>query len=156
MKRALVLNLTIVALVIGALSQTPKSPTGNKNKPEEQAPPPNASITPSSVDFKDQVATKTSKPQTITITNLGGKEFYINSAVIDGDNKEDFSVTKDMCTGATIAVKKSCTIDVAVTPAKPERRIANLVITVNAVDNPQKVGLIVNGINSSAVRPGGR
>lgn len=155
MKRALVLGLTIVALAFAALSQT-KNTSGSKDRSDEQAPPPSASINPLSIDFKNQVAKKTSKPQRVTITNTGGKELYINSAVVDGDNKEDFSITGDTCTGATIGVNKSCIIDIALTPAATERRIAMLVITDNAIDSPQKVKLIGNGINSSAVSPGER
>jgi hypothetical protein len=155
MRRALVLGLTIVALAFVALSQT-KNPSGSKDKSDAQAPPPSASVNPSSIDFKNQVAKKTSKPQRVTITNTGGKELYINSAVIDGDNKEDFSITGDTCTGATIGVNKSCIIDIALTPAATERRIAILVITDNAIDSPQRVKLIGNGINSSAVPPGER
>jgi hypothetical protein len=117
MKRALILGLTIVTLAFVALSQTKNTP-GSKDKPEEPAPPPpSASVNPSSIDFKDQVAKKTSKPQRVTITNTGGKVLYINSAVMDGDNKEDFSITRDTCTGATIVVIKSCVIVFALTPA---------------------------------------
>ena len=151
MKRALILSMTIVALAFVALSQTKNTP-GSKDKPEEPGPPPSASVNPSSIDFKDQVAKKTSKPQRVTITNTGGKALYINSVVLDGDNKEDFSVTGDTCTGATIGVNKSCVIDVALTPAITERRVAMLVITDNAIDSPQKVSLIGKGINSSAPR----
>ena len=150
MKRALLMCLTIMALAFAGLSQT-KNTSGSKDK-SEQAPPPSASVNPSSIDFKDQVAKKTSKPQRVTITNTGGKALYINSVVLDGDNKEDFSVTGDTCTGATIGVNKSCIIDVALTPAITERRIAMLVITDNAIDSPQKVSLIGKGINSSAPR----
>ena len=155
MKRALILGLTIVTLTLVALGQSKNTPR-SKDKFEEPAAPPSASVNPSSVDFKDQVAKKTSKPQRVTITNTGGKGLYINSAVMDGDNKEDFSVTRDTCTGATIGVNKSCVIDIALTPATTERRIAMLIITDNAVDSPQKVKLIGNGINSSAVPPGER
>lgn len=153
MKRALILALTIVALAFVALSQT-KNTSGSKDKSDAQAPPPAASVNPSTIDFKNQVAKKPSKPQRVTITNTGGKDLYINSAVIDGDNKEDFSITGDTCTGATIGVNKSCNIDVALTPAVTERRIAMLVITDNALDSPQRVRLIGSGINSSAVPPG--
>jgi hypothetical protein len=156
MKRALILGLAIVALTLVALGQSKNTPR-SKDKSEEPAPPPpSATVNPSSIDFKDQVAKKTSKPQRVTITNTGGKGLYINSAVMDGDNKEDFSVTRDTCTGATIGVNKSCVIDIALTPAATERRIAMLIITDNAVDSPQKVKLIGNGINSSAVPPGER
>ena len=155
MKRALILSLTIVALAFVAVSQT-KNTADRKDKPEEPGTPPSAAVNPSSIDFKDQVTKKTSKPQRVTITNTGGKVLYINSAVMDGDNKEDFSVTRDTCTGATIGVNKSCVIDIALTPAATERRTAMLIITDNATDSPQKVKLIGNGINSSAVPPGER
>ena len=156
MKRALILGLTIVTLALVALGQTKNAPRSKDKSEEPGPPPPSASVNPSSIDFKDQVARKASKPQRVTITNTGGKELYINSAVMDGDNKEDFSIARDTCTGATIAVNKSCLIDIAITPAATERRIAMLVITDNATDSPQKVKLIGNGINSSAVPPGQR
>jgi len=155
MKRALILGLTIVTLTLVASGQSKNTPR-SKDKSEEPTPPPIATVNPSSIDFKDQVAKKTSKPQRVTITNTGGKGLYINGAVMDGDNKEDFSVTRDTCTGAKIGVNKSCVIDIALTPAATERRIAMLIITDNAVDSPQKVKLIGNGINSSAVPPGER
>src|SRR6266498_3490269 len=150
MKPALILGLTIIALAVAALGQA-KNTSGTKDKSDEQAPPPSASINPSSLDFKDQVAKKASKPQRITITNTGGKDLYINSIVIDGDNKEDFSTTRDTCTGATISANKTCVVDIIITPSATERRVATLVITNTALDSPQKVRLTANGINSSAV-----
>src|SRR5215217_6654127 len=99
MKRALVLGLTIVALSVVVFAQTTKNKAGIKDKPEQQAPPPSAAINPASIDFKDQVTKKASKPQRITVTNNGGKELYINSAVVEGDNKEDFTLSNDTCTG---------------------------------------------------------
>jgi hypothetical protein len=153
MKRALVSGLTMITLSVIVLAQTTKNHPGSKDKSEEQAAPPIASINPSSIDFKDQVAKKASKPQRITITNTGGKELYINSVVIDGDNKEDFAFSKDTCTGSTIGINKSCIIDAVFTPAVTERRKAVLTITDNATDSPQMVTLTGNGINSVAVPP---
>lgn len=154
MKRALILGLTIIGLAFGAPSQTITNTSDSKDKSGEQASAPVVSVNPSTIDFKDQVAKKASKPQRITVTNSGGKDLYINSVVIEGDNKEDFSMTRDTCTGTTIGANKSCVIDVALTPGAAERRVAMLVITDNALDSPQRVRLIGNGINSSAVRPG--
>ena len=151
MKRALISFLCTILLALSAISQTTN--TGNKAKGEEDAPPPIASINPSSIDFKDQVAKKPSKPQRITITNTGGKALYVNSVVLEGDNKEDFALLRDTCTGASIAANKSCVIDLTITPGANERRAATLRITDNAFDSPQRVKLIGNGINSSAVPP---
>ena len=153
MKRASVLGLTIVVLSFIVSAQTTKNNADSKDRSEDQAAPPIASINPASIDFKDQVTKKASKPRRITITNTGGEELYINSVVVDGDNKEDFSLSKDTCTGATIGINKSCIIDVVFTPSVTERRKAALTITDNATDSPQRVPLNGNGINSVAVPP---
>ncbi|MEK6300892.1 MAG: choice-of-anchor D domain-containing protein [Acidobacteriota bacterium] len=153
MKRALVLGFILAALSITASAQT-NNKAGEKGKTEEQAAPPTVTINPTTIDFKDQVTKKASKPQRITLTNTGGKELYINSAVLEGDNKDDFTISSDTCTGSTIVGNKSCFVDVVFTPAVTERRKATLTITDNAADSPQRVVLGGNGINSAAVRPG--
>jgi hypothetical protein len=112
-------------------------------------------LDPGTVDFGDQVAKRRSKPQRIVVTNTGGKKLYINSVVLDGDNKQDFALAGDTCTGATIASGKSCVIDVTFTPYAIERRKATIVLTDNAPDSQQNVILIGNGINSVDVPPGG-
>jgi hypothetical protein len=148
MKRGFISALTIIALSIFVVAQTTKNKGESKAKPQDQAAPPSASINPGVVDFKDQVTKKPSKPQRITVTNTGGRKLYINSALIEGDNKEDFTIINDTCTGSTIGVNKSCIMDIVFTPAVNERRKGELKITDNATDSPQKVPLIGNGINS--------
>jgi len=115
--------------------------------------PPAAKIDPPSLEFGNQVAKRVSKPQRITVTNIGGKRLYVNSIVISGDHHQDFSVLRDMCTGATIAPGKSCVIDVVFTPARNERRKASIVLTDNALDSPQTIPVAGNGINSADVPP---
>src|SRR5689334_19285628 len=141
MKRAMGLGFLIVALSVVASPQPTPQSARNKtaNGTQGQAAPPSASINPASLDFGDQVAKRSSKPQRVTVTNSGGKPLYINSTVIDGDNKADFVIAHDTCTGATVSAGKSCVIDVVFTPAVNERRSAVLVITDNAIDSPQKV-----------------
>lgn len=153
MKRALVLGVLIAALSMTVAAQK-KNKASDNGKSEEQAAPPSVTINPGTVDFKDQVTKKASKPQRITVTNTGGKKLYINSMVVDGDNKEDFTISNDTCTGSTISANKSCIIDVVFTPAVTERRKAVVTITNNAADSPQKIVLTGNGINSADVRPG--
>ena len=152
MKRALVLGLTIIALSVIGMSQTTKNKAG-KEKQEGQAAPPSVTINPASIDFKEQVAKRASKPQRVTVTNNGGKGLYINSVVVEGDNKDDFVISNDTCTGSTIGANKSCVIDIVFTPAVSERRKAMLTITDNALDSPQRVTLTGNGINSVDVPP---
>jgi hypothetical protein len=152
MNRALLLGIVIAAFSMTALAQA-KNKAADKGKSEEQAAPPSVTINPGTIDFKDQVAKKASKPQRITVTNTGGQKLYIHSAIVEGDNKEDFVISHDTCTGSTIAANKSCLIDVVFTPAATEKHKADLTITDNAADSPQKVTLIGNGINSADVPP---
>lgn len=152
MKRALVLGLTIIALSNVGASQATKSKAGKGNQ-EGQAAPQSVTLNPHAIDFKEQVARKASKPQRVIVTNSGGKDLYVNSAVVEGDNKEDFVISNDTCTGATVGPNKSCVIDIVFTPAVSERRKAMLTLTDNALDSPQRVTLTGNGINSVDVPP---
>lgn len=146
MKKALTLAFLLVALLhLGFLQKTPKD--------DKPSTPPSVKLEPGSVDFGDQVAKRHSKPQRIVVTNTGGKKLYINSVVIDGDNKKDFTLAGDTCTGATISSGKSCVMDVTFTPSINERRKAVIVLTDNAPDGRQEVTLTGNGINSVDVPP---
>lgn len=146
MKKVLVLALILFGSAQPTLSQKP-------NDAEQQ--PPAVKLEPSSIDFGDQVTRMPSKPQRITVTNTGGKKLYINSVAISGEERQDFAVVQDTCTGATVGSSKSCVIDVRFTPSATERRNAAIILTDKAADSPQKVPLTGNGINSSAVRPSG-
>jgi len=144
MKRTLVMGFSIIALLsLAAIAQT----TGA---------PPSVTLSPSSIDFKDQVVGKASRPQRITLTNTGGKPLYINSVTIVNDDSDDFSLSGDTCTGSTIGPGKSCVIDVRFTPSATGSRKSTLTITDNAVDSPQRIPLYGSGINSAAVPPSGK
>jgi hypothetical protein len=150
MKKELTFALLLVSLLFtGFVQKTPKTP-----KEDKPTTPPSVKLEPGTVDFGDQVANRRSKPQRIVVTNTGGKKLYINSVVLDGDNKQDFALAGDTCTGATIASGKSCVIDVTFTPYKIEKRKAAIVLTNNAPDSQQNVILTGNGINSVSVPPG--
>ena len=143
MKRTLVTGFLIAALLsVVALAQTNA--------------PPAASLNPYSLDFKDQVVKRHSKSQRITLTNTGGTPLYINSAAIVDDERDDFTLNGDTCTGRTIAPNKSCVLDVSFTPSATGKRKSTLTITDNAVDSPQRVPLTGNGINSADVPPSGK
>ena len=142
--------LPIVFILFGFTHNTLAQKTN-----EGDQPPPAVKIEPGTLDFGDQVVKMPSKPQRITVTNTGVKKLYINSVVIGGDERQDFTLVQDTCTGATIDASKSCIVDVRFTPSATERRNAVIVLTDNAVDSPQKVPLTGKGINSAAVRPSG-
>ncbi|HKS41749.1 MAG TPA: choice-of-anchor D domain-containing protein [Blastocatellia bacterium] len=144
MKRTLVMGFSIIALLsLAAIAQT----TGA---------PPSVTLSPSSIDFKDQVVGKASRPQRITLTNTGGKPLYVNSVTIVDGESSDFALSGDTCTGSTIGPGKSCVIDVSFTPSATGSRKSTLTITDNAVDSPQRVPLYGSGINSAAVPPSGK
>src|ERR1044072_430335 len=144
MKRTLVMGFSIIALFsLVAIAQT----TGA---------PPSVTLSPSSIDFKDQVVGKASRPQRITLTNTGGKPLYVNSVTIVDGESSDFGLSGDTCTGSTIGPGKSCVIDVSFTPSATGSRKSTLTITDNAVDSPQRVPLYGSGINSAAVPPSGK
>ena len=147
MKKALTFAVLLISLmVVGFTQKTPKD--------DKPSTPPSVKLEPGSVDFGDQVTRRRSKPQRIVVTNTGGKKLYINSVVIDGDNKQDFLLVGDTCTGGSIASGKSCVIDVTFTPSINERRKAVIVLTDNAPDTLQNVIMIGHGINSADVPPG--
>lgn len=72
---------------------------------------------------------------------MGEKKLYINSVVLAGGNRQDFTIVNDTCTGSTISPAKSCVVDVTFSPSITERRKATVVFTDNAVDSPQNVPL---------------
>lgn len=118
-----------------------------------QEPPPVITVDPAALDFGDQPAKEASKPLRITITNGGSAKLYLNSVALGGENRGDFALGRDTCTGATIEPGKSCVVDVVMTPAVTGRRAAELTITGNSGASVQTVRLTGNGINSAAVPP---
>ena len=143
MNRIFITGFTVIILAC--------STTGAYGRQEK--PPAATSVTPASLDFGEQVAKSASKPQRVTVTNTGGKDLYINSVAVGGDNHQDFVMKGDTCTGATLAASKSCVVDVIFQPTVTESRRATLVITTGAADSPQRVVLTGTGINSVDVPP---
>lgn len=144
MKRILITGFTVIILACS---------TSDIVSGQQEKPPAATTVSPASLDFGEQVAKSASKPQRVTVTNTGGKDLYINSVVLGGDNHQDFVVKGDTCTGATIAANKSCVVDVAFAPTVTESRRATLVINASAPDSPQTVVLTGTGINSVDVPP---
>ena len=142
-------TLFLLALPLLAFAQT----TSNQVNGPQQEMPPSISITPDHLDFGDQVVKRASKPQRLTVTNTGGKKLYINSVALSGDDQQDFVLSHDTCTGATLNAQKSCVVDVIFTPMTNEKRKSSLIFTDNALNSPQTVQLSGNGINSADVPP---
>jgi HYDIN/CFA65/VesB family protein len=153
-KRAASAVLVLASFLLGATLGANAVESVSDGWPSQQEKmPPLVTISPDKLDFGEQVIKRASKPQRLTVTNTGQKSLYINSATVAGDNKEDFTMTNDTCTGATVDPGKSCIIDVSFTPAITENRKGNITITDTALDSPQRVVLTGNGINPVRVPP---
>ncbi|HKG99507.1 MAG TPA: choice-of-anchor D domain-containing protein [Bradyrhizobium sp.] len=113
------------------------------------------SLDRNAIEFGDQVVGETSNSRRVTVTNPGGRPLYVNSIETRGENQRDFAIVEDSCTGNTIAPNRSCIVDVRFTPSATGDRRASLMLTDNAQDNPQKLGLTGSGINSIDVPPFG-
>ena len=156
---ALVLTLTSGMLApsgtaVGGLAPADKTMPDHQPSHVSQAQTaPGVDVNPDSLDFSDQVVRKSSPPQRLTVTNTGGAPLYVSSTAVRGDEWEDFNVSKDTCTGATVAPGQSCVVDVKFTPRDTGDRDAKLVVTDNAPDSPQEVPLTGVGINSVDVPP---
>jgi hypothetical protein len=144
MKRAGRGTILAVAALACALGGT----TGGEA--QEKAPPA-ATFEPATVDFGDVVAGKPSAPVRVTVTNTGDSDLYVRSVAIEGDERGDFALTGDRCTGGTIKAGKSCVLDVVMTPAATGPRSASLAFSDNA--GTRTLALQGNGINSAAVPP---
>jgi hypothetical protein len=149
--RRILLFVFLFALAPHGLAQK----ANDQNKTQQPQTPPNVEVTPASLDFGEQVVKRASKPKRLTVTNTGGKALYINSVVLGGDNQQEFVLSHDTCTGATIGAQKSCVIDVIFTPSANDKRKATLTLTDNAPNSPQNVQLSGDGINSANVPPSG-
>ncbi len=135
------------------LAQDTYEARSRERQQQQQQVPPSVSVNPASLDFGEQVVKKPSKPQRLTITNAGEKKLYINSVVIDGNDQQDFALSNDTCTGKEIEARRSCVVDIVFTPSVNARRSTAVVLTDNATDSPQRIGITGVGINSVAVPP---
>jgi hypothetical protein len=146
-------SLWLIATCCLAFAQTPRKDGAKPDTGADVRTSASVEISPSSLDFKDQVAKMPSKPLRITLTNTGGKDLYIRSVEVGGENLQDFRIAGDTCTGATVSSQKSCVVDVIFTPAATGTRTALITVTDDASDSPQKAKLSGNGINSVDVPP---
>lgn len=147
------ISIFILVAVSGMLALSPTTLTKGAQDPVVPSSPPYVSLSPDSIDFGNQVVGKTSRARRVTLQNTGGKQLYIDSVVLGGDNPTSFALLRDKCTGATVDPNKACIVDVTFTPSRNAQRNAQLTLTDNALDSPQIVTLKGVGINSNDVAP---
>ena len=107
---------------------------------------PDISASPGSKDF-GSVNAGSSVSQTFTISNTGTEDLIIRAVYLTGTNPYQFSIQSDNCSGATIALSGSCTVEVMFSPTKEGALNAVLGIGSNDPDTPKLyTGLSGTGI----------
>ncbi len=104
------------------------------------------------------VGVSTSITQVLAITNTGSAPLSISASGISGSGAGVFSLTRDGCTGTTVAVGAMCTVNVSFSPGASTAYSAQLAFTDNASGSPHTVFLggsgvaygIIQGIVSNA------
>src|SRR5258708_27129652 len=97
-------------------------------------------ISPSAVNFGNQVVDTSGNPKTATLTNTGTTPLTFASIFASGD----FSQT-NTC-GSSILRGKRCAIKITFTPAALAARAGTVTISDNASDTPQTISLTGNGV----------
>jgi len=99
---------------------------------------------PTSLNFGTEKTLSATKPNTITITSVGGTELSISKVSVTGTNKGDFSES-DNCAGNSFNPTTACTVSITFTPAAKGLRTATLVVTDNALVSTQSIPLSGTG-----------
>ncbi len=114
----------------------------NKFLSTTATPSPAVSLSPTSVNFGNQLVNTSSATQTVTLTDSGAGALTITSIGLTGTNSGDFAQTNTCpISPSTLAAGASCTISVTFTPIAGGTRTASLTISDNAAGSPQSVAL---------------
>lgn len=105
---------------------------------------PDATVSPASVSFSDQLVGSASIAQVVSLSNNSNVSLTINSLAVSGTNAADFGQT-NTC-GSSLGAHGSCTISITFTPASAGARSASLVISDNAASGSQSIALSGNGV----------
>jgi hypothetical protein len=108
--------------------------------------PANASVVlaPGALGFGNQGLGGTSAVQSVTLTNLGRSALTITSVTITGAQSGGY-LQSNTC-GNSVAANGNCQIKLTFTPSASGVRNATVIITDNATNSPQTVGLSGAGI----------
>ncbi len=106
---------------------------------------PAVSLNPGSLDFGERPVGSPSEEQTVTVTNVGQGDLFINSISLTGANPDDFSFAEP-CTDFVMLPGDSCVITLRFIPQLAGLRTAELVLTDNAPNSPQHLTLLGVGL----------
>ncbi|MEH1166272.1 hypothetical protein V6V47_12880 [Micromonospora sp. CPCC 205539] len=108
---------------------------------------PDATVSPSFLDFGYVAAYDTSAPKTVTVTGSGAEPITFGQASITGAGAAFFKITNDGCSLQTLSLGQTCTIT---TVARPAPQTGNAVISLpdNSSAGSTQVSLSVYGYDS--------
>lgn len=104
---------------------------------------PAVNLNPDTVDFGEQPVGSTGEQRTVIVTNTGQGDLTINSVNMTGANPDDF-IFAEACTDFVMQPGDSCLIDIRFTPRLADLRTAELILTDNAPNTPQR--LLLRGV----------
>ena len=113
-------------------------------------PCPEISVSPLSKNFGSVNVGGTSSAQTFTVSNTGVENLIIGALSITGTDASEFSKQNDMCSGQTVALSSSCTVDVLFSPTSAGVKNASLSIPSNDPDTPT-VNVSLTGATGAGV-----
>ena len=76
------------------------------------------------------------KTESFTVKNSGDNDLMINTVSISGEDKTDFNIKSDSCSGRVLAASETCAVTVEFSPASEGEKYANLEIPSNDPDTP--------------------
>lgn len=143
---ACTINVTFRPVSIGAVNGTLTLTTNASTSPNVVTLTgagigPQATLSPTSLNFGSQAATTTSRSQTVTVTNTGTVSLTLGSPTVSGN----FVLMSNNC-GASLAPGGSCALAISFAPPVTGAFTGTLTLPTNAFDNPSKVSLSGTGI----------
>jgi hypothetical protein len=130
---ALALSLTLVLTMVASSAMA---------SPHHAQTP---DLSPSFLDFGDQLTGSTSAAQTITLTNNDLADLTIDTLSVSGE----FALSNDLCSGQVITSTASCTFDVTFSPISNGAKNGSVSIPSDSVSSPDTVTLSGVGVGNT-------
>jgi hypothetical protein len=141
LRRLVIAAAPIVVVVVGTASAGSARATSG----------PAVALSPASLTFASRDVGTTSPPQSITVTNTGTANLFINSSAVP--NTLDFTIVDDQCSGTTLAPGTSCSDAITFSPSAAGTRSAKFTVTDNAPNSPQTAPLTGTGAGGTPPPP---
>jgi len=79
--------------------------------------PPELSISPALLDFKQVLVGQASSPQNVTVTNNGSNSLTLGTIALTGANTTDFVIASNACSGTSLAPNQTCSVPLTFKPS---------------------------------------